>query len=118
MSHLDVGSPSLRERSSSSHIAPTRVKRWNEGVRNSQQLWRELQEQGSKVSAKTVSRFVGQLRKDSGTARSAQARRRGNGLCMDRRTTTCSHRSSDSSTSCESRRNVTGVAKRSTTLVR
>src|SRR6266700_7880225 len=70
MSHLDVGSTSLRERSSSSHIAPTRVKRWNEGVRNSQQLWRELCEQGSTVSAKTVSRFVGQLRKDSGTARS------------------------------------------------
>lgn len=49
---------------------PYLVKRWNEGVRNSQQLWRELREQGSKASAKTVSRFVGQLRKDSGTARS------------------------------------------------
>jgi transposase len=49
---------------------PYLVTRWNEGVRNSQQLWRELREQGGKVSAKTVSRFVGQLRKDSGTARS------------------------------------------------
>jgi transposase len=49
---------------------PYLVNRWNEGVRNSQQLWRELRERGGKVSAKTVSRFVGQLRKASGTARS------------------------------------------------
>lgn len=49
---------------------PYLVKRWNEGVRNSQQLWRELREQGRKVSAKTVSRFIGQLRQDSGTVRS------------------------------------------------
>jgi hypothetical protein len=49
---------------------PYLVKRWNQGVRNSQQLWRELGERGGKVSAKTVSRFVDQLRKDSGTARS------------------------------------------------
>ncbi len=49
---------------------PYLLQRWNEGVRNSQQLWRELSEQGSSVSAKTVSRFVGLLRTDSGTARS------------------------------------------------
>jgi transposase len=52
---------------------PYLVTRWNEGVRNSQQLWREVREQGGKVSAKTVSRFIGQLRKDSGTARSFKA---------------------------------------------
>jgi len=74
--YLQMNEPPLRKQPQSTRkrliepYQPYLVKRWNEGVRNSQQLWRELREQGSKVSAKTVSRFVGRLRKDSGAARS------------------------------------------------
>lgn len=46
------------------------LQRWNEGCRNAQQLWREITKMGYTASVTTVSRFIAQLRKDSGTARS------------------------------------------------
>ncbi len=49
---------------------PYLLQRWNEGCRNAQQLWREISVMGYTASVTTVSRFIGQLRKDSGTARS------------------------------------------------
>jgi transposase len=49
---------------------PYLLQRWNEGCRNAQQLWREITQMGYSASVTTVSRFIGQLRQDSGTARS------------------------------------------------
>jgi hypothetical protein len=39
-------------------------------------LWREIREMGYTASVTTVSRFIGQLRKDSGTAGSGYRRPR------------------------------------------
>ncbi len=44
--------------------------RWNDGCRNAQQMYRELCTMGYRASVTNVSRFIGQLRKDSGKARS------------------------------------------------
>jgi transposase len=42
--------------------------RWNEGCRNAQQMYRELCTMGYRAGVSNVSRFIGQLRKDSGKA--------------------------------------------------
>lgn len=47
---------------------PYLIGRWNEGCRNAQQMYREIREMGYTASMANVSRFVGHLRKDSGTA--------------------------------------------------
>src|SRR5579885_877759 len=50
-------------------LAPYRpylLHRWNEGIRNGQQLWRELVSQGYRHSRRSVERFVGQLRRETG----------------------------------------------------
>jgi transposase len=43
--------------------------RWNAGCRNAQQLWRELMAQGHRPSRMTVERYVGRLRRETGTRR-------------------------------------------------
>jgi len=52
---------------------PYILTRWNEGCRSARQIWREIQAQGYPESATTVSRFVAQLRHDSGKVRSFKA---------------------------------------------
>jgi transposase len=50
-------------------LAPFRPylrRRWNEGIRNGQQLWREVVSQGYRYSRRSVERFVGQLRRETG----------------------------------------------------
>jgi transposase len=42
-------------------------RRWNAGCRNAQQLWRELVAQGHRPARRTVERYVGQLRRETGT---------------------------------------------------
>jgi transposase len=42
-------------------------RRWNAGCRNAQQLWRELVAQGHQPARRTVERYVGQLRRETGT---------------------------------------------------
>jgi transposase len=42
-------------------------RRWNTGCRNAQQLWRELVAQGYQPARRTVERYVGQLRRETGT---------------------------------------------------
>jgi transposase len=49
------------------------IERWNNGCRNAQQLQRELAAAGYPGSARTVTRFVAQLRHDSGGTRSFKA---------------------------------------------
>src|SRR5205085_4101749 len=46
------------------------VRRWNEGCRNSQQMYREIKEQGYTGSSTAVGRFVAPLRAHKGKARS------------------------------------------------
>jgi transposase len=46
------------------------VRRWNEGCRNSQQMYREIKEQGFTGSETVVGRFVAPLRATKGKARS------------------------------------------------
>lgn len=41
-------------------------RRWNAGCRNAQQLWRELVAQGHRPARRTVERYVGQLRRETG----------------------------------------------------
>ena len=41
--------------------------RWNAGCRNAQQLWRELVAQGYQPARRMVERYVGQLRRETGT---------------------------------------------------
>ena len=41
--------------------------RWNAGCRNTQQLWRELVAQGHRPARRTVERYVGQRRRETGT---------------------------------------------------
>jgi transposase len=50
-------------------IIPYLRQRWNAGCRNAQQLWRELVTQGHRPSRVTVERYVGQLRRETGTRR-------------------------------------------------
>lgn len=50
-------------------VAPFRpylLRRWNEGIRNGQQLWREVVRLGYRHSRRSVERFVGQLRWETG----------------------------------------------------
>ena len=42
---------------------PYLIRRWREGISNSMQLWREIQAQGYAYSARTVCRFITQLRR-------------------------------------------------------
>jgi transposase len=48
-------------------FTPYLRRRWNAGCRNAQQLWRELVTQGCQPSRRTVERYVGQLRRETGT---------------------------------------------------
>jgi transposase len=48
-------------------FTPYLRQRWNAGCRNAQQLWRELVAQGHSPSRRTVERYVGQLRRETGT---------------------------------------------------
>jgi transposase len=41
-------------------------RRWNAGCRNAQQLWRELVAEGHRPSRRTVERYVGRLRRETG----------------------------------------------------
>ena len=45
---------------------PYLLQRWNEGIRNSKQLWREIVVQGYSQSSAPVQRFVGALRQQTG----------------------------------------------------
>jgi transposase len=45
---------------------PYLLRRWNEVIRNGQQLWREVVSQGYRHSCRSVERFVGQLRRETG----------------------------------------------------
>lgn len=50
-------------------LAPYRpylLRRWNEGIRNGQQLWREVVSQGYRHSRRSVERFIGQVRRETG----------------------------------------------------
>ena len=49
---------------------PYIYQRWNEGCRNAAQIHRELQEQGRRVAARTVSRYVAILRREGKHGRS------------------------------------------------
>ena len=46
---------------------PSLLQRWNEGIRNSKQLWRELVSQGFQQSSAPVQRFIGPRRQQTGT---------------------------------------------------
>jgi transposase len=67
--------PQPPERQRSRHRGPLLItpfipylrQRWNAGCRNAQQLWRELVAQGHRPSRMTVERYVGQLRRETGT---------------------------------------------------
>ncbi len=48
-------------------FTPSRRRRWNAGCRNAQQLWRELVAQGHQPARRTVERYVGQRRRETGT---------------------------------------------------
>jgi transposase len=48
-------------------FTPYLRRRWNAGCRNAQQLWRELAAQGHWPARRTVERYVGQLRRETGT---------------------------------------------------
>ncbi len=48
-------------------FTPYLRRRWNAGCRNAQQLWRELVAQGHQPARRTVERYVGQLRRETGT---------------------------------------------------
>jgi transposase len=69
--------PQPPERQRSRHRGPRLIapfipylrQRWNAGCRNAQQLWRELVAQGHRPSRMTVERYVGQLRRETGTRR-------------------------------------------------
>ena len=69
--------PQPPERQRSRHRGPLLItpfipylrRRWNAGCRNAQQLWRELVAQGHRPSRMTVERYVGQLRRETGTRR-------------------------------------------------
>lgn len=49
------------------------IKRWNEGCRSAQQMWREIKEQGYVGSDSSVSRFVAKIRSRKGKPRSFQS---------------------------------------------
>jgi transposase len=67
--------PQPPERQRSRHRGPLLItpfipylrRRWNAGCRNAQQLWRELVAQGHRPARRTVERYVGQLRRETGT---------------------------------------------------
>jgi transposase len=69
--------PQPPERQRSRHRGPLLItpfipslrQRWNAGCRNAQQRWRELVAQGHRPSRMTVERYVGQLRRQTGTRR-------------------------------------------------
>ncbi len=48
-------------------FTPYLRRRWNAGCRNAQQLWRELVAQGHQPARRTVERYVGHLRRETGT---------------------------------------------------
>jgi transposase len=71
--YLAMPQPPARQRSrhrGQPLIAPFTAylrRRWNAGCRNAQQLWRELMAQGHQPARRTVERYVGQLRRETGT---------------------------------------------------
>jgi transposase len=54
--------PTIRD-----HALRSRAPWWNDGCRNAQQLWRELVAQSHQPARRTVERYVGQLRRETGT---------------------------------------------------
>jgi transposase len=48
-------------------FTPYLRRRWNAGCWNAQQLWRELVAEGHRPARRTVERYVGQLRRETGT---------------------------------------------------
>jgi transposase len=73
--YRDLAMPQPPERQRSRHrgqplvapFTPYLRRRWNAGCRNAQQLWRELVAQGHRPSRRTVERYVGQRRRETGT---------------------------------------------------
>jgi hypothetical protein len=73
--YRDLAMPQPPERQRSRHrgqplVAPFTLylrRRWNAGCRHAQQLWRELVAQGQRPSRRMVERYVGQLRRETGT---------------------------------------------------
>jgi transposase len=59
--------PCHRRSSLLTPFIPYILRRWNAGCRNAQQLWQELVAQGYQQSRRTVQRYVGQLRQETGT---------------------------------------------------
>jgi transposase len=59
--------PCRRQPSLLMPFIPYLLRRWNAGCRNARQLWRELVTQGYQQSQRTVQRYVGQLRRETGT---------------------------------------------------
>jgi len=70
--YLRMREPPTRKQSPLAHALPLDaykpylLRRWNEGCRNAQQLWRELVKEGSTQSRTTVGRFIGLLRAETG----------------------------------------------------
>ena len=73
--YRDLAMPHPPERQRSRHRGQPLItpytsyvrRRWNAGCRNAQQLWRELVAQGYQPARRTVERYVGQLRRETGT---------------------------------------------------
>jgi transposase len=70
--YLAMSQPPQRQRSRHrgrplvAPFTPSLRRRWNAGCRNAQQLWRELVAQGHRPARRTVERYVGQLRRETG----------------------------------------------------
>jgi len=59
-------SPQDRRPTPLDRFKPYLLQRWNDGCRNSKQLWRELVSQGFERSSSPVQRFIGHLRSQTG----------------------------------------------------
>lgn len=62
----ELPSPQDRRSLPLDRYKPYLLQRWNEGIRNSKQLWREVVAQGYAQSSAPVQRFVGALRQHTG----------------------------------------------------
>lgn len=73
--YLRMDQPPVRKQCPTPHALPLDpykpylLRRWNEGCRNAQQLWREVRAQGYRQSRATVGRFIGRLRLERGERR-------------------------------------------------
>src|SRR5215472_5331250 len=62
----ELPSPQDRRSLPLDRYKPYLLQRWNQGIRNSKQLWREIVAQGYSQSSAPVQRFVGALRQQTG----------------------------------------------------